>query len=300
MKKQLIGAAGAGARAFPALAKVTISGRIDTSVQSVDNGTDTATAVNPSLLTTNQIVISGSEDLGGGLKARFVISSPFNSSSNSDLDFGQRGMAVYVGGGFGEIELGRTPGTMFNSSTASGVTGNMGNLGTRNARPNNVVGYTTPSMGGVTARVVHGVGVETPGATANDDSQTEVSVEYKGGPVLVRLAHAKYDNTAAGDLTETGGQIDYDFGMAKVNARYMDREDVDKQYGVGVAVPLGSGLTASIDYRNIDADAGTESTRTSATLVKALSKRTNVYAAYYKEGKDAEGNVMAVGVRHAF
>jgi predicted porin len=300
MKKHLIAAAVAGALAVPAMAQVTISGRIDTSVQSVDNGTDTATAVNPSLLTTNQIVISGSEDLGGGLKARFVISSPFNSSSNSDLDFGQRGMAVYVGGGFGEIEIGRTPGTMFNSTTASGVTGNMGNLGTRNARPNNVVGYTTPSMGGVTARVVHGVGVETPGATANDDSQTEVSVEYKGGPVLVRLAHAKYDNTAAGDLTETGGQIDYDFGMAKVNARYMDREDVDKQYGVGVAVPLGSGLTASIDYRNIDADAGTESTRTSATLVKALSKRTNVYAAYYKEGKDAEGNVMAVGVRHAF
>ncbi len=300
MKKHLIAAAVAGALAVPAMAQVSISGRIDTSVQSIDNGSDTATAVNPSLLTSNQIVISGSEDLGGGLKARFVISSPFDSSSNADLNFGQRGMAVYVGGGFGEIEIGRTPGTMFNSTTASGVTGNMGNLGTRNARPNNVVGYSTPAMGGVTARVLHGVGVEAPGATANDDSQTEISVEYKGGAVLARLAHAKYDNTAAGDLTETGGQVDVDFGMAKVNARYIDREDVDKQYGIGVAVPLGNGLTAAIDYRNIDRDAGTEASRTSATLVKALSKRTNVYAAYYSDGKDADGDLMAVGVRHSF
>jgi predicted porin len=300
MKKHLIAAAVAGALAVPAMAQVSISGRIDTSIQSVDNGSDTATAVNPSLLTSNQIVISGSEDLGGGLKARFVISSPFDSTSNANLNFGQRGMAVFVGGGFGEIEIGRTPGTMFNSTTASGVTGNMGNLSTREARPNNMVGYTTPAMSGVSARLVHGVGVETPGATANNDSQTEISVEYKGGPVLVRLAHAKYDDTAAGDLTETGGQVDVNFGIAKVNVRYIDREDVDKQYGIGVAVPLGNGLTAAIDYRNIDRDAGTEASRTSATLVKALSKRTNVYAAYYSDGKDADGDLMAVGVRHAF
>ena len=309
MKKHLIAAAVAGALAVPAMAQVSISGRIDTSVQSYDNGTDTATRIEDNLLTTNQIVLSGSEDLGGGMKAGFVVSSGFTTDNNSALDFGSRGVALTVSGGFGAIELGKTTGTMHNSMMASGLTGNIGNLTAIEARPNNMVGYTAPTMGGVTVRALHGVGDETPGATSGDGSQTEISVQYKAGAVLARVAQASFSDTADGDLDQLGAQVDVDLGMAKINVRYTDiKYDLaaadlangSKQYGVGVAVPFGDGLTGALDYKTTDDEDGGETTRTSATIVKSLSKRTNVYGAYYKDGKDADDKVFAVGVRHSF
>jgi predicted porin len=309
MKKHLIAAAVAGALAVPAMAQVSISGRIDTSVQSVDNGTDKATAINDNLLTTNQIVLSGSEDLGGGMKAGFVVQSGFGSDVNGNLNFGDRGAKVTLSGGFGEVELGKTTGTMLLSTGASGVTGNIGNLAFTQARPDNMVGYKTPSMSGVTVRVLHGVGDETPGATSGDGSQTEISAEYKMGSMLARVAQASFSNTANGDMKQLGAQFNMDLGMAGLNVRYskveydtaaIDAASGNKQYGVGFSVPLGNGLGAAIDYMNTDNNVGTETTRTSATLVKSLSKRTNVYGAYYNDGKDADGSVFAVGVRHSF
>jgi predicted porin len=315
MKKHLIAAAVAGALAVPAMAQVSISGRIDTSVQSYDNGTDTATRIEDNLLTTNQLVLSGSEDLGGGLKAGFAIISGFGSDVNGNLDFGSRGAAVTVSGGFGAIELGKTTGTMHNSMMASGLTGNIGNLTAIEARPNNMVGYTAPTMGGVTVRALHGVGNETPGATSGNGSQTEISVEYKAGAVLARVAQASFsdftdgDDVAVGDLDQLGVQVDVDLGMAKINVRYtdikydtaaIDATEGTKQYGVGVAIPFGDGLTGALDYASGDNEDGTEGTQTSATLVKSLSKRTNVYAAYYSQSDDLDDKLFAVGVRHSF
>jgi len=333
MKKQIIAAAVAAAFAVPAMAQVSISGRIDTSYQSFDAGAASATRVNSSLLTTNQIVLTGSEDLGGGLRAGFVISSGFGSDASAALDFGSRGAAVTIGGGFGTVEIGKTPGTMLSSITASGLTANLGNLSALEARPNNGFGYTSPRIAGFTARILQGVGIETPGATKGNGKQTEISLAYASGPLSARVAQAKFKNlalaavagggntgavalplTAEDDITQIGADATYAFGAIRVNARYSKIElntealnDARGQtaMGFGFSYGLGAGLTMAADYVDTDNEAADDdSKRLSFTVVKDLSKRTNVYGAYARDSFEEDGrdasSTIAIGVRHSF
>ena len=322
MKKHLIAAAVAAAVAVPAMAQnVTISGRIDTAIGSVDanNGTS-ATKMNSNTLTTNQIVISGSEDLGGGLKANFAILSPMNSDSNSTaFNFGGRGMLVGLSGAFGSIDLGRSTGTHANAAVVTGgILGNASpvNLGGAGfqARPDNSISYTSPTMNGFNVRVLHGLGAET---DPNVGSQTEISVSYKGGPLTVGVGFGQHDKTGAagvdGDADETSAIVTYNMGFATVNARYLalkfdnaakEATSGSKGWGLGVAVPLGNGLTAAIEYTDINTKADADRTRITAGLIKDLSKRTNVYAAAYKDSEKnsalEDGSAYLIGVRHAF
>lgn len=312
MKKHLLAIAVASAVAVPAMAQVSISGRIDTSIgRFEDTAGKSTTRIESDLVTTNQIIISGSEDLGGGLKASFSIVSPFASDANSNpFNFGGRGATVSLSGGFGSIDLGRSPGNLANSIMASSVVGNIGNLGTVRARPDNSINYSSPNMGGFTVRVLHSLGNE---VDPNTGEQTEISLQYSAGPLLVRLARNDYDLVGSfGNGDETQAQLDYNFGVAKLNARYRKQtSDTSsaqslKRFGVGVAVPLGSGLTAVADYQDWDNNTAVNSdmTRLTVGLIKDLSKRTNIYAAYVMDNQDnatlKDADTLAVGIRHNF
>lgn len=333
MKKHLIAAAVAGAFAVPAMAQVSISGRIDTSIQNFDAGPSSSTRVNQSLLTSNQLVFSGNEDLGGGLRASFLIASNLISDSNNAFDIGSRGIAVTLSGAFGAFEIGKTPGTAFNNLLASGVTGNIGNLFTVEGRPNNMIGYTSPTFSGLSLRLVHGVGNETPGPTKGNGRQTEVSAIFASGPVTVRVAQADFKNfalgavtgggvtgavalpaAAAGGVKQTGADLAVRQGPFTINARYTqvklntaerEAQRGTSQYGIGASYAIGGGLTAALDYMDVDNKAANaDLTRTSVTLVQSLSKRTNVYGAYYSDDFQESGrsnaSVLAFGVRHSF
>jgi predicted porin len=313
MKKHLIAAAVAGALAVPAMAQVTISGRIDTSIMAVESnaGADT-TQMRSNALTTNQIVISGSEDLGGGLKASFLFSSGMNSDQNTDFNLGNRGMLVGVSGGFGSVMVGKSTSTHANGSVVVG--GPLGNLAPVNlaggmpwSRPNNSITYKTPTMGGVSVQVIHGLGAET---DPNTGEQTEVSIAAKVGAVSVSAGFGQINDVSSTDADEISLAAAADLGMAKLSVRYLDLDydaaagNDSKGYGVGVSFDLGSGLTAVVDYTDIDTNADTDRSRVAVGLIKALSKRTNVYAAYYSDKEDGagleDGSGFGVGVRHAF
>ena len=163
-------------------------------------------------------------------------------------------------------------------------------------------------MGGFTVRVLHGLGGET---DPNTGEQTEISLQYSAGPLLVRLARADYDSIGTfGNGDETQAQLDYNFGVAKLNARYRKMtsdtaaSQSTKRYGVGVSVPLGSGLTAAVDYQDWDDNTATDKNVLALALIKTLSKRTNIYAAYASTNEDnptrKDGDTLAVGVRHNF
>ena len=329
MKKHLIAAAVAATLAVPAMAQVSISGRIDTAVASKKAqgtaGNATVTSLTDNLLTSNQLVLSGSEDLGGGIKASFTISSPVESDTNSSsFNFGGRGMIVGISGGFGAINLGRSTGSMGLSIMASGFNGNLGNLGVEDGRPNDSISYHTPAISGFSGRVLYGIGDED-AADTSKGKQVEISGEYKAGALLIRASHATHtEATGSNDKTETGLQVNYDLGMAAINVRYMEM-DVDggntsdtTRMGVGVSVPLGAGLSVFADHWSYDANVSTaDYSVTSAGVVKALSKRTNVYGVYATANtkSGATGNsgnqisaglagkdpsVLAIGVRHSF
>ena len=83
MKKHLIAAAVAAAVAVPAMAQnVTLSGYVEAGYQDLSFSGDATTRTNEELKAftagpfgSSRLVISGSEDLGGGLKAGFRLES---------------------------------------------------------------------------------------------------------------------------------------------------------------------------------------------------------------------------------
>lgn len=329
MKKHVIALAVASAVAVPAMAQnVSISGRIDTSLASISDNASSKSQrfLLSDLMTSNQIVIGGSEDLGGGLKANFNIISPFASDSNntvstqatgvasgaaSGFNFGGRGMVVGLSGGFGSVEIGRSPGSMANSVMASGFSGNIGNLGALNARPDNSISYSTPRISGVVGRVLHSLGNEN-ADNPSSSRYTEVSGDYTSGPLLARVFYGKMNATTSVTATaastsalqerkETGAQVNYDFGPAAVNVRYV-KLDVDggstydtSRLGLGVSIPFANGISVFADTWSMDADGSADYTNTSVGIVKALSKRTNIYAVASKTKNDTTGTAGAFG-----
>lgn len=311
MKKHLIAAAVAAAVAVPAAAQITVSGRLDQSFQSNSNvgtalaGSGTTQTVGSSLLLTNQLVFSGSEDLGGGLKASFVLATNIGSHSNDGtagaFSFGDRGAQVTVSGGFGAISIGKADNSDANRAN-SGFTnltnfrGNAARGGIQtNARPSNHIGYASPSIQGLTIRLgfatnANNASEETTVATTkNNGRYSSAGLSYAQGPLSAMYFQAKQDTVAASvttDVEDSGGLIGYNFGFANVGVRYVKSENsartVDNaSTGLDISVPLGNGLTVMLGHivQEVDLTANADSDRTVVVLRKDLSKRTFIYGA---------------------
>jgi len=325
MKKSLLAVAVAAALPVVAQAQVTLSGRIDTSVVNSKSSSTgvTATGLSSNTLTTNQLVLQGSEDLTGGMKANFIINSQFASDEKAALDWGHRGITVGLTGGFGAVDLGRSTCTTLCSITASGLIGNLGNMtATRQTiRPDNSITYTTPSISGLRLKVVHGLEEN----KTTEKSLTEFAVMYAAGPLDIMAAYvdekgnarqyaeAGFASGAASTVPtvspstaipnstapsvivpskNTGLRVNYNAGFATLHVRWHDLDVATgtdtTEYGLGASIPLGGNRTAFVDYRFFTPDtaSSTDSTRISAALVQTLSKRTNVYAAVWSDKYD--------------
>jgi len=224
MKKSLL--AVAVAAALPAFAyaqtNVVLSGNIKTGLTQTKYSNGTAnngshTAMNDG---SSRFVISGTEDLGGGLKAIFQIDNRFRPDNAGTQSLA--GGATFVGltGGFGSIRLGKldtyyiygldqhgvraTALQHSNTSILGYVNGSLGTttVGTantatvaRNSRLNNVVRWDSPNFGGISGGITW-----TPGATAGagagegtpGDAQKgqawSANVGYAAGPMNVGVA----------------------------------------------------------------------------------------------------------------
>src|SRR5690606_18833277 len=92
-----------------ALAQVTVYGLIDLSIENV-KGTDSVTRVSSDNYNSSRLGFRGVEDLGGGLKAKFVLESGLNADTGvggSSNRFFRRSSCIGLEGGVGEIRLGR-------------------------------------------------------------------------------------------------------------------------------------------------------------------------------------------------
>lgn len=187
MKKHLIAAAVAAAVAAPAMAQnVSVYGILDLgySQRTVDAGAGNATGVDTKTkqiggsagLSSSRLGFRGTEDIGGGLKANFVLemgvtsdnsSTPFSSTAS-----GTRAAWAGLSGNFGEIRIGRqnTIGKDMNDgftafgggasftqgSAVHNVTGNSSQQESATAvsmtqstdRHSNTLTYISPVMGG--------------------------------------------------------------------------------------------------------------------------------------------------------
>jgi predicted porin len=195
----------------------------------------------------------------------------------------------------------------------------IGHGGTRVA---NSIGYISPSMSGFAVQAQYGKSEADTSVTAGSAANEAMNfgVSYNAGKLSVMLARDTTEVTkeASTDKTEITTDMfgaNYDFGVAKAFAVYMDK-DIEytgddkttiKETTVGVSVPVGSKVVLVASYSDGEIKDSVK-TNLDAMQLQAnylFSKRTKAYAMYGEtEAKDADNKYkidgFTVGLQHSF
>jgi len=311
---------------------------------------------------TSAILFGGVEDLGGGMKALFryeinpdlVGGSGFSGGAGATSGAGAIAIGngangyhfVGVEGGFGKVLFGRlntgslsawAAGSTFGTALGSGY-GSNGNIYTRyssstgnfnNTAPtrfNGAVEYTTPVVGGLSARLLFvpqvndaGLGTDTACASSacaaagpatsigsNRAGVSDISVAYSAGNfnavaarqtvkvgtnAMSTLVNPTGAATGTNELTTVGAN--YNLGFATVRGGFWTETvgtTVDTAgYQLGASYPMGAiTLHASIARSDDKTTANVDKKIMGLGADYALSKRSTVYGRY--ENRDANTN----------
>ncbi|QET02355.1 MULTISPECIES: porin [Cupriavidus] len=192
---------------------------------------------------------------------------------------------------------------------------------------NNSILYSTPTWGGLTANFIYGLG-----ENAGNYSQNKWggNVTYFNGNFGATLAfqQVKFDNapfdvtnstnpllTGVSKQTAVQGGVSYDFRIVKLfaQAQYIKTSisaanpngDIKHTNGqVGASVPVGAGAVLATYAYGKTENAVADFKRNTFALAYDynLSKRTDLYAAYYYDKVTGieHGDSFGVGIRHKF
>ena len=208
---------------------------------------------------TSFIGFSGSEDLGGGLKAEFVLESFIAPDTGSTLTnntgtsgFWGRGSNIALSGGFGKVAIGQYDNALFingltynpfgssmffsptmrhyyglglgNNVRASSGTYGPASTAAIHADTGfvNSLTYETPSMSGLAGSLQWSP--KESSAAGSKDSFT-LGVSYNAGPLSLALAYASIGSAGPGATYGPEQKVtalggSYDFGVAKAFAQY--------------------------------------------------------------------------------
>jgi predicted porin len=290
MKKSLIALAVLAASGVAsAQSTVTLYGLVDGYLGSIKekttvNGVSSSlrqTKINSGGFNTSRFGLKGSEDLGGGLKANFLLESGFNLDTGAIPNNGPTNTTLFsrqsyvgVSGAFGEVKLGKMW-TPFDDVKGSGAAGfdstlfapaaNVWLSNNYNDRPGNAIYYATPDFSGFSAAAMYSLG-ENKTAAASAGRVASGHVKYAAGPAFVALSHQEEKangNAVSTKYTQLNGS--WDFGVAKLLAAYGQVKngaftnitltpatpaattlvDKSREYQIGVDVPVGPALTLS-------------------------------------------------------
>jgi len=326
MKKHLIAAAVAAAVAVPAAAQVTISGNIEAGLTSKDvralgstTGTTRHTSIGAGHVGTPGVVISGSEDLGGGLKAGFTLNREYNMNTGLDSTTGFNSAFVTVSGGFGTLQLGK-----MNHATrdAGGVYRFMGDIGRLAASMNtgadqqNTVQYISPAMAGVTVSIASSdlSKTVTAGADTNVGPANLKSIGARGSIGGINFSVGRETTSfVAGSAGANQAEHDLDtiaanmnVGSAKLGLVHAKQDletaagaNAGKRTATGVhgAMPFGA-VTVGLSYTTYEVSeaAGGVKPKADITTIGAkysMSKRTSLFASYQTLKNSGAANALA-------
>ncbi len=315
-----------------AQSSVTLSGVVDVGVSN-PIGADKA-RIDQSANGANQIVFSGSEDLGGGMTASFRLAQRFSpesgkndGSANGRPTF-QGESTVGVSGGFGAVKLGRAVtafqgpvnntdpwGTLqqgsvallgYGYATSPGSAGSATGVenGGGNGRTDGIF-YTSPSFNGITASVTYGFKntQETGTVTTYSKNLTSAWVGYASGPLYIG---AGAEENRYGDRA-TAMLATYDLGVAKLGVGYgitnpSNNANDYKNWNAMAIVPMGA-VTLKVGYGQAKQEGSAAASQKLGVGVDyALSKRTTLYTSVGNDKKQATGpkSGFDLGIRHAF
>ncbi len=264
-----------------AQSNIEIYGRLNTSLERQKAGSESLTGM---VDNSSRIGFRGTEDLGGGLKALFMLEHGFNADTGTNQgDMWARESWVGLEGGFGRLRLGNTPsGTYF--ATADYVSMHNHDTGTSSdalyayviMRDTDKISYTTPSLGGLTAELQYSL-KET--ATGGDNAW-EIAANYQTGPLQLGGGYVKFGDNNLFAIRALYGMGAFTFGG------YYERDDFDGDkrnnfrlagmYAMGASeFHLNFGMAG--DTGDVD-DSGAKQFTLGYNY--NLSKRTKVYAFY--------------------
>jgi predicted porin len=333
MKKSLLALAvlGAFAGAASAQSSVTLYGTIDLSAKYVKNdGSDRRYSLSQDGINSSQLGFRGVEDLGGGLKASFVLLGGVNADSGTtNTKFFNRRSTLSLSGNWGEIRLGRdyTPtfwnDTIFDAFGTNGLGDSSHVLQLPTAtfvRADNAIQYFLPAMGGLYGQIMAAAAEGGPTKASGTSFVTQSNINpgryvggrigYAAGPFDIAVAYAEQKYGAGGSVN-LAGTFDsqktfniggaYDFGIFKLLG-YYDQDKVDflkeNRYSISGVIPLGQGeFHVGYDYSKLEGDGiSNKVDQIKATYVYNLSKRTAVYGTASRVSNgDFSSNSVASG-----
>ena len=213
-------------------------------------------------LSGSRLGFKGSEDLGGGLKANFVLEYAVENDINSvaGKDFvanATRQAAIGLSGSWGSVNVGRLQSAAYDwDCTTAPLAGSGLDAKSKLAghallscggagRVNNAVAYNSPNFSGFTFAVNHARVTENSNAVGtaagagavaqpdNDAYANMIAGGYNNGPLAINAVWSKLDNSQKSaaaanyfqeDVTEWGISGSYNFGMLKLFAAYQNAD----------------------------------------------------------------------------
>jgi predicted porin len=332
--KKIVAGAALLALAAAAQAGVNVYGALDLSFGSYKTpGGKSVTKVDSGNMMTSFIGFSGSEDLGGGLKAEFALESfiaPDTGSAaavyNIAGGFWGRASNIALSGGFGKVAIGQYDNPFFTYGYTYNPFGSSMlfsptmrhyyslSLGNNNSGAAlkmdtgwvNSLTYETPNMGGFVG-VLQYSPKESSAAGAKDSFTLAGS--YGAGPFSIGAAYATVGQAVAYGPEQKVFTLgaSYDFTAAKLFGQYTSvNNDVANdqtvlQFGVSVPVSAQGSVLASWGQDKVKSNGGKD-TIFSLGYDHFLSKRTDVYVGLTSEKATGKSNAtsFAAGIKHAF
>ncbi|WP_294637578.1 porin [uncultured Aquabacterium sp.] len=333
MKKTLLAlAAIAASSAAFAQSSVSLYGVVDASVESIKGNDTTVSRVSSDNLATSRLGFKGTEDLGGGLKAKFVLETALKSDTGAQGNsarFFERAAWAGLAGGFGELRLGRQ------DSSAGLLAGNTSLLGAQAyddlkiaktyagdgyRRLDNAVTYLLPTLvKGLSAQVQYSTAAGTSGATGteaygNDQGKTwGFNVAYAADGVVAGVGYVNGKFNPAGSVKDTGvlAYAGYDFAVAKLTGYYnMDKQtdaaEIRRLIGVRLDVPVSKEFAVQASVSKVkNTTLATRGDDDNATIVAmkgvySLSKRTAVYGLFTNVNNSDNANLVVSGATAGF
>jgi predicted porin len=298
MKKTIVAAAIAAVVAAPAaMADVKISGQINQEfIDGFESGANAGTLHSGN---NADVVVSGSEDLGNGMKASFKIHHFYDDGAGMT----QADQTIGLSGDFGAVTVGR-----FEPFTVSSITSMMNidasedldletSLG--QARSEGGFRYVTPNMNGMTVGVE---GFADGGEAGENFATTTIFAQYSNGGLTVKVANEENsdDANANGDVKVQSIGVAYKMGDIELRVVNTDDDngtaaDVANTF-VGAKYTMGANTIAvgMNDHDNADSDDKIIS------LSHSLSKQTSVYLVHEGLDNAARDDNTLIGVKHTF
>ncbi|NHZ96407.1 porin [Massilia sp. CCM 8734] len=307
---------------------VTVYGVADVGfVRETGGAEGSVNTINSGVASGSRLGFKGTEDLGGGVKAYFVLENGMKidtgSAAQGGLLFGRQAY-LGVSGQSGAVSFGRQYSPYYRAMRdivdpfCDGLAGQAGNITASNARLDNMVGYASPTLYGFAAELAVGVG-EVPGNSAAKRAYS-TALSYTAKTLVVTLGWHQQQNALASDSsanTLLGAR--YDWGVAEGHLGYARNKGLlgarSNDAIVGASVPFGPHKVYASYVRHDDTThANRDASQWGLGYTYALSKRTDLYAAYARIGNrngatfkvgnattDGTGNTGAnLGIRHTF